>query len=167
MLHLYRSAGHNFVGHHGQPPGTHPMEEVDALECVAGRGVVGDRYFGHAENYKGQITFFATEVYDSLRAELRVFDKPASVFRRNVITRGLDLNALIGVEFALQGVRFIGVEECRPCYWMDHAFGPGAEAALHGGGGLRARILRDGWLWRGPCEVDCHATLGVPSLAQP
>ena len=67
-----------------------------------------------------------------------------NVLRRNVITTGVDLNSLIGEEFALQGIHFVGVEECRPCYWMDQALAPGAEAALRGRGGLRARILSDG-----------------------
>jgi len=64
--------------------------------------------------------------------------------RRNVLTRGVDLPALIGREFELQGVRFVGTEECRPCYWMDHAIAPGAEAWLRGRGGLRARVVSDG-----------------------
>jgi MOSC domain-containing protein YiiM len=59
----------------------------------------------------------------------------------------VDLNALIGREFEVQGVRFAGVEECRPCYWMNEAFGhPQAEDWLKGRGGLRARILSSGWL---------------------
>ncbi len=144
--HIYISAAHNFVGHHGRPAGTTPVQEVSSVRCVAGRGLEGDRYFDRPENHKGQITFFAAEVYEALRAGC---DGPApapSVFRRNVITRGLDLNSLVGREFAVQGVRFLGLEECRPCYWMDQAFGPGAEAALQGRGGLRARILSTGLL---------------------
>jgi MOSC domain-containing protein YiiM len=69
-----------------------------------------------------------------------------SVFRRNVITGGMDLNELIGQEFQIQGVRFRGTEECRPCYWMDQAFAPGANEFLKGRGGLRAVILTDGRL---------------------
>jgi MOSC domain-containing protein YiiM len=63
-----------------------------------------------------------------------------------VITRGVDLNELIGQDFEVQGVRFLGTEECRPCYWMDSAFAPGAHEFLKGRGGLRARILNDGLL---------------------
>ena len=121
---------------------------MDEMECVAGRGIRGDRYFDHAENFHGQITFFMEEVYQSLSDELKTHDKPLSTFRRNVITRGIDLNELIGVEFEIQGTRFLGTEECRPCYWMNEAFGPGALEALKGRGGLRARILTDGMLTR-------------------
>ena len=62
------------------------------------------------------------------------------------MTRGVDLNEWIGREFELQGVRFRGVQECKPCYWMDGAFGPGANAAMKGRGGLRAEVLSNGVL---------------------
>lgn len=143
---LYISSGHNFVGHHGQPPGAHRIVECAEIDCVAARGIVGDRFFDHKENYKGQITFFASEVFGDVCRELGVSGQSAGVLRRNVVTIGVDLNAWIGEEFVLQGVRFAGVEECRPCYWMDQALAPGAEAALRGRGGLRARILVGGTL---------------------
>jgi MOSC domain-containing protein YiiM len=148
LRHLFLSPGHNYFGHHGQSAGTHPITEVGQLECVAGRGLRGDRFFDWKESYKGQITFFAWEVYEELRQRLGVTDRSPSVFRRNVITVGADLNTWIGVEFEIQGVRFAGVEECRPCAWMNEAFAPGAEDALKGRGGLRARILTDGFLKR-------------------
>jgi len=44
----------------------------------------------------------------------------------------------------VQGVQFLGTEESAPCYWMNQAFGEGAEAELAGNGGLRAKILSDG-----------------------
>jgi MOSC domain-containing protein YiiM len=56
------------------------------------------------------------------------------------------LNELIGKRFELQDAQFEGVCECKPCHWMDRAIAPGAEAALRGFGGLRARILTDGIL---------------------
>lgn len=149
LLHLYVSPGHNYFGHHGQPAGTNPVREVREGRCIEGRGIEGDRFFGKDAGHKGQITFFADEVHKSLCERLNVWDKPSSVFRRNAITRGVDLNTLIGQEFELQGVRFFGTEECRPCYWMDQTFGPGAEAALRGRGGLRARILTSGMLLAG------------------
>jgi len=149
VLHLYVSPGHNFVGHHDGPAGRHPALEVGQLECVAARGIRGDRFFDFAPDYKGQITFFAGEVFEALRRELGLAAARPENTRRNVLVAGADLNALIGVEFELQGIRFFGTEECRPCYWMDHALGPGAHAWLRGRGGLRARILSNGIL-RGP-----------------
>lgn len=144
--HLFVSAGHNYVGHHGQPAGTHPLVMVPEVECVAGRGLRGDRFFDYKPDYRGQVTFFAMEVLEAMRTALGVPDATPATVRRNVFTRGLDLDVLIGTEFEFQGVRFAGIEECRPCYWMDRAVGPGAEAWLRGRGGLRCRILTDGWL---------------------
>lgn len=146
ILHIYTSARHNFVGHFGQPPGDEPIREREEVECVAGHGLREDRYFDHRPDYKGQITFFADEVYQALCQELKLRDKPPFTARRNVITRGVDLNSLIGKEFEVQGIRFAGTEEARPCDWMDQAFAPGARKFLKGNGGLRARILTDGTL---------------------
>jgi MOSC domain-containing protein YiiM len=147
--HLFISPGHNFVGHHGSPPGRHPIIEADRLECVAGRGIRGDRYFDVEENHKGQITFFALEVFQAMRSELNLPEAQPAATRRNGLVSGADLNALIGAEFEIQGVRFAGVEECRPCYWMNLAFGDErTERWLKGRGGLRARVLTDGVLRR-------------------
>ena len=76
-------------------------------------------------------------------------EESPGIFRRNAVTRGLNLDALIGQEFELQGVTFAGTAECKPCYWMNQAFASGAEAAMQGRGGLRARILTSGWLSAG------------------
>lgn len=146
VAHLYLSPGHNYFGHHGRAADKHPMLAVHEIECVAGRGLRGDRFFDYKPDYKGQVTFFAGEIHDELCILLDVHDREPGAFRRNVITRGVDLNTLVGVEFELQGVRFLGCAECSPCHWMDEAFAPGAEAALKGRGGLRAKILNDGRL---------------------
>jgi MOSC domain-containing protein YiiM len=145
---LFISPGHNFFGHHEQPPGNHPLIRMDQIECVAGRGIRGDRFFDFKENYKGQITFFSMEVFEALRRELALPGAEPGVTRRNAFVTGVDLNSLIGAEFEIQGVRFAGTEPCKPCHWMDVALGPGAEAWLQGRGGLRARILTDGTLRR-------------------
>lgn len=148
ILHIFISSEHNFIGHHGLPPGTAPMIEVPDVECVAGKGLVGDRYFGWKEDFKGQVTFFEHEQYERLCEQFSVvaMGLPPSIFRRNVITKGIDLNTLIGVEFEVQGIRFLGTQEAAPCHWMNQAFAEGAEAALKGHGGLRAKILNDGIL---------------------
>lgn len=149
IQHLYTSPAHNYFGHHGQPAGTHQMVEREEVICVAGRGIEGDRFFDFKNNYKGQITLFAEEVHLGLCEQFDVADRPASVFRRNVITHGVDLNDWIARRFSLGELMLEGVEECRPCAWMDEAFHPGAMAAMAGRGGLRARILNDGILRTG------------------
>jgi MOSC domain-containing protein YiiM len=146
LRHLFISPGHNFFGHHGQPPGQDPIIAVEQVECLAGRGLKGDRFFDFKEDYKGQITFFSMEVFDALRRELNLPQAQPSASRRNAFVTGADLNSLVGAEFEVQGVRFAGVEQCKPCHWMDLALGPGAETWLQGRGGLRARILTDGVL---------------------
>jgi MOSC domain-containing protein YiiM len=146
IRHIFISPGHNFVGHHGQSAGEHPAVEVREARLVAGRGIEGDRYFDFKEDYKGQVTFFEWEVYKRLCGQFGVHDKRPDVFRRNIITEGIDLNTLIGKEFDVQGIRFLGTQESAPCKWMNTAFAPGAEDALRGHGGLRAKILCDGVL---------------------
>jgi len=146
--HLFTSPGHNFFGRHGQAAGEHPMFPVDQFECVAGHGIRGDRFFDYKEDYKGQITFFAMEVLEALRQELNLPEAQPQDTRRNAFVRGADLNALIGQKFEVQGVHLAGIEESKPCHWMDAALGPGAEDWLKGRAGLRCRILTDGILRR-------------------
>jgi MOSC domain-containing protein YiiM len=157
ICHLYISPGHNFVGRYGQEPEDFPMIEVPLVECVAGRGLRGDRYFDFKTDYKGQVTFFSLGVFDELCGALQVEGIPLSAVRRNIYTRDVDLNSLIGQEFEVQGVRFQGTEESRPCDWMNRAIAPGAKESLKGRGGLRARILTDGIL---------HSAAFVPAAAE-
>ena len=146
LLHIYISDGHNYFGHHDRPPGDAPMVDVPEVECVAGRGLIGDRFFDYKEDYKGQVTFFDHAVFEELRERFGVFDRDAAAFRRNLVVADADLNTLIGREFELQGVRFLGTQEAAPCHWMNRAFCDGAEEALAGRGGLRAKILTGGVL---------------------
>ena len=60
---IFISPGHNFVGRASQPD-NFPLIEKERIECVAGRGLIGDRYFDFRENYKGQITFFSAEIFE-------------------------------------------------------------------------------------------------------
>lgn len=146
---FYISKDHDFRGHHGKPRGHNEILSPEKIQCVGGQGIVSDRYFGFKENFKGQITFFDHAVYERLKKAFshKTFDP--SVFRRNVLVSGIDLNSLIGRYFNVGGLRFYGTEECRPCYWMDEAIDKGAEEMLKGFGGLRCRILNDGTLEKG------------------
>ncbi len=148
VRHLFLSEGHIYRGHHGGPAGALPMIKVNGIQCVAGSGIVGDRYFDHKPDFKGQITFFEWEHLMRMWSELGVPAemRDAAATRRNVIVEGLDLNSLVGKEFEIQGVRFLGMEECSPCYWMNGAIHPHAEAWMKGRGGLRAKILVGGYV---------------------
>jgi molybdopterin-guanine dinucleotide biosynthesis protein A len=147
LARIFISPGHNYFGRHGMPADTHDISEVAEIECVAGRGLRGDRFFDFKPDYKGQATFFDLTVFRELLAHLHLpADTRPSKVRRNLFTEGVDLNALIGKEFTVQAVRFLGVAECSPCHWMDSALAPGAEEFLKGRGGLRCKILSDGIL---------------------
>lgn len=122
------------------------MVSLPAAELEAGKGIAGDRFFDYKDDYKGQVTFFEYETFLDLRERFAVFDRGPEAFRRNIITAGVDLNTLIGQEFEVQGIRFQGIEEAKPCEWMNRAFCEGAEEALRGKGGLRARVLSSGLL---------------------
>ncbi|TVR49754.1 MAG: molybdenum cofactor biosysynthesis protein [Puniceicoccaceae bacterium] len=145
---IFISPAHSFYGRHGKGSVPAPMVEVAEAECIAGRGICGDRFFDYKPDYKGQITFFSWEVLNDLWAALGIppeLHNPAAT-RRNVLTTGLDLNTLIGRDFEIDGIQFLGTEECRPCYWMNEAIHHEAEAWMRGRGGLRAKILTDGLL---------------------
>lgn len=143
---IFLSDGHSYFGRHGLGSVVRPIREITEVECVAGRGLRGDRYFDHKADYKGQVTLFSMEIFGELCRALNVPQASPAALRRNLLVSGADLNELIGQQFELQGVRLEGTEECRPCYWMDEAIGPGANDWLKGRGGLRCRILSDGWL---------------------
>lgn len=143
---IWISPGHDFRGRFGKGREQHGVVALDEVECVAGSGLAGDRYFDYKENFKGQISFISSEILDELRG--RFGDVDPTSLRRNVLVRGGDLESLVGRKFSVQGVVFEGSEDCEPCFWMDQAVGKGAEEFLKGAcrAGIRARILTDGRL---------------------
>ena len=159
---LFISPGHNYFGHHGRAPDNFPMIEVSRIECGAGHGIRDDRFYDYRDDYKGQITFFSFEVFEKLAAHFGMTNKSAADLRRNVVVSGANLNALIGEEFSIQGVRLRGTAHCKPCYWMNQAVAPGAEEFLQGNGGLRAQILTDGVIAVG----DARLVLAEPRLIE-
>lgn len=146
IRHIFISPGHNFFGRFGQAADTHPTRDVATVNCRAGWGLEGDRFYGYRPDYKGQITFFAWEVYEGAKREFDVPELKPDAFRRNVLVEGIELSALVGRRFTLGGVEFEGTGESRPCHWMNGVVAPGAEDWLRGNGGLRAKILSDGAL---------------------
>ena len=159
---IFISPGHNYFGHHGRAPDNFPLVEVSKVECIAGSGIRGDRFYDYRDEYKGQITFFSLEVFEKLASHFRLTNKSAGDLRRNVVVSGVKLNDLIGEEFSIQGVRLRGTAHCKPCYWMNQAIAPGAEEFLQGNGGLRAQILSDGVIAVG----DARLVLAEPRLIE-
>lgn len=139
IRHIFVSPGHNYWHRNGIPVGNHPLLEVNEIECVAGRGLRGGRFFDYRANYRGQITCFAEEIFAELRAALPGRAQDPGVLRSNVARSGLrDLNELMGVTFSLQGVLFRGSGHRTPCEWMDQAFASGTEECAFGAQGRRS-----------------------------
>lgn len=118
---------------------------------------MGDRFFDYRSNYKGQVTFFSSEVFSDLCQRLGVSAKSPGAMRRNVVVSEIDLNSLIGKNFSIQDIQFRGMSHCAPpCGWMDTALAPGAYQRLKRSrnGGLRAQILSDGMLKVGDAKLS-------------
>ena len=158
VLDIFLSRGHDFFGRYGKSRKRHEVSSVKSVECVAGRGLVGDRFYGYKAEYPGQITFLSREVIDEVIESLGLESLDVSRFRRNVIILGVDLNDLIGSLFEIDGVLFEGARECSPCFWMDQAIGEGAEELLKGRGGLRCRILETGTLSKGVKQLHLKSS---------
>ncbi|HXF64415.1 MAG TPA: MOSC domain-containing protein [Caldilineaceae bacterium] len=171
IKHIFISAGHNYFGKPKDGPGAHPTLDVAEVEARAGRGLVGDRYYGAPAHYEAQVTFFAWEVFAALQAEFNRPDLSPILTRRNIVLAGANLNQLIDQEFTLDfgehGVRLVGVHPCSPCAWMDAMLGEGAHTFLRGRGGLRARVLSSGVIRRGPATLVTARALDLSAAAAP
>jgi MOSC domain-containing protein YiiM len=137
------------IGPFGELPG--PVERVEAH---AGKGLVGNRYYIERGAKRGQaLTLIAAEALDGLKAEHGI-DLTAAESRRNVVTSGVDLNALVGKRFRVGSVECQGVELCEPCKDLERATTPGVIKGLAHRGGLNADILTDGVISVGDDVVE-------------
>ena len=116
---------------------------VDSARVVAGQGIEGDRYFlgkGSFSHWRGTgraLTLVEAEALEDVGLS-------SAAARRNVVTRGVDLNALVGVRFRVCGVECLGRRLCEPCRHLERLEGDGLMRSLAGRGGLRADVLGDG-----------------------
>lgn len=121
-----------------------PMERVRA---VAGRGLEGEYHFftgaGAQAERDRELTLIATEALDALDAEHGLQLSPAES-RRNIATRGIDLNRIEGRRFRVGEVECEGIELCEPCRNLVRLTEPGVLRGLVHRGGLRAAILSEG-----------------------
>ena len=117
---------------------------VEVVRAIAGRGLEGDRHTTGQGTFPSgppgsALTLIEAEVCESFAPALT-----ADEHRRNLVTRGIDLNALVGHEFLVGAVRCRGTRLCEPCTVVDgYAARPILRALVHRGG-LRADILEDG-----------------------
>jgi MOSC domain-containing protein YiiM len=110
---------------------------VDAVEVTA-EGVVGDRY-GNSHN----LTLIEAEALEGLLADTGI-ELSAAAVRRQVLTRGVRLNDLVGRRFTVGEVEVVGQELCEPCNHLQSLTHPGVLRGLVHRGGLRADIVRPG-----------------------
>ena len=123
--------------------GTLP-EPVEAVRAVAGRGLEGNRYFYDADAPPGRaITLIAAEAVEAMEREHGISIEPRES-RRNLVTRGVDVNDLVGKRFRVGDVECQGVELCEPCASLERMTKPGVIKGLLHRGGLNADILSDG-----------------------
>jgi MOSC domain-containing protein YiiM len=124
----------------------HPIPEA---ELVPGQGVRGDRYFageGEFSRREGSgrdLTLIEAEAIEGLASEHGVEIDPEEA-RRNVLTRGIDLNALVGKHFYVGEVECRGDRLCDPCDHLQQLTKPGVLRGLARRGGLRADVLDEG-----------------------
>jgi MOSC domain-containing protein YiiM len=127
------------------------MKTVEEAHALPGRGLEGDRYFLRTGTYSGkdgadrEITFIEMEALDALRRDYGVPLEPGET-RRNVATRGVPLNHLVGRVFRLGSTTVRGLRLCEPCSHMERLAGKRIRPGLVHRGGLRAQILTEGWI---------------------
>jgi MOSC domain-containing protein YiiM len=122
-----------------------PPTAIAQAHAVAGRGLEGDRYhagLGTWSHYSDQtgsdLTLIEAEVLEAVRLT-------GAQARRNLVTRGIHLNELVGQPFRVGEIECHGVRLCEPCTQLERATGLPVSALVHRGG-LRADILSDGWI---------------------
>lgn len=157
VLHLLVSPEHAYFGRAREGALNVATTDADQVEVVAGKGIVGDRFFGKAAHMDAAVTLIAIEALEAMAQDLGVAPVDPLLPRRNVVLRGAQLAPLLGEGFTLESrgalVRLRGGRPAHPCAWMDQVLAQGAHAAMRGRGGLRCQPLSDGILRRGPAVL--------------
>src|SRR5215212_2262190 len=118
-------------------------EPVETVRAVAGRGLEGNRYFFDDAPAGQALTLIAAEAVEAMEREHGISIEPHES-RRNVVTRGIDVNDLVGKRFRVGDVECHGVELCEPCSTRERMTKPGVIKGIVHRGGLNADILSDG-----------------------
>lgn len=128
------------------PTAEAPTQSVHEVRAVPGRGLEGDRYFdnkGRKPQADRELTLIEAEAIEALKRELDV-DYGLGDSRRNVVTRGVPLNHLVGKEFWVGEVKALGIKLCEPCAHLQRLTVKQVLPGLVHRGGLRAQILTEG-----------------------
>ncbi|MBY6348697.1 molybdenum cofactor biosysynthesis protein [Rhodococcoides corynebacterioides] len=159
IVQLLVAPSHAYFGRSADGPADVPTLHPESVEVVEGKGIRGDRFFGVRAHTEAAVSFLAIEAWEAATtaANGAPWDGAVSVARRNVVTRGLELDPLRGEDFAVDTgdgpVLFRGGRPAHPCAWMDRMVVDGTRKALIGRGGLRAGVLGSGVLRVGPGVV--------------
>lgn len=146
-------AGGTVVSIHIAPDAGLPMEMKSEVRAVAGMGLEGDRYYLRRGTYaeKGkpwrpdrEVSLIEEEAVEAANRDYELNATPGEI-RRNIVTRGVALNHLVGKEFTIGKAKFLGIQLCEPCGHMEQLVAkPGIKKALIHRGGLNAQVLEDG-----------------------
>lgn len=152
-------------------------ETPATVRVRAHKGLVGDRYFNTRFTY-ASVTLIAAEKIAQLETQIAgdgLFAAANTPFdpvlaRRNVVTRGLDVDALVRSTFTLDAghgpIRFRSITPANPCAWMNEVFAPGAHQAMRGHAGIRCEPLDDGALSVGPATITDIAAIPQDELTR-
>jgi MOSC domain-containing protein YiiM len=142
---------------------TAPLGSVAQVEAIAGRGLRGDRYcaqegtFSKKDSPDREVTLIESEALEGLARDYEI-RLEAGQARRNLVTRGVPLNHLVGRKFRVGEVVLRGLRLCEPCGHLEGLTVTGVKTGLCHRGGLRAQILQGGILHTGdpitPQAVD-------------
>ena len=125
-----------------------PMQALDHAVLIPRVGLEGDRYaLKQGTFFKPEpdfeLTLIEAEALEALRREYDV-ELSAGEARRNIVTRDVPLNHLVGKEFVIGNVRIRGIRLCEPCDHLQRVTGKQVIKGLRHRGGLRAQILTQG-----------------------
>jgi len=147
------------VSIHIAPAAADPARSLAEVRAVPGRGLEGDRYFNRTGTYSNkpgpdrEVTLIEIEAIEALKREGQIEIDPRDS-RRNIVTRGVPLNHLVGREFHAGAVRLRGIRLCEPCAHLARLTSERVSAGLVHRGGLRAQILSEGTIRVGdPVDV--------------
>ena len=118
-----------------------PINEVSSIEVLANQGVVGDRHFKEFNDPYNQLSLIESENIDYYNVKFGL-NIPYIDFRRNIITKGIQLNNLVGKKILVGNVKLEVIDLCRPCKHLSEVLGQdNIIKEFLRRGGLRCRIL--------------------------
>ena len=127
-----------------RPRRREPLQSIASTKAVATLGLEGDHRMGKTPGSGRQVTIISEEFIAQIERHLNLADIDPGTLRRNLVVKGLNLNALRRQRFRIGGALFEATQLCHPCARMEENLGKGGVAAMLGYGGLCAKILASG-----------------------